>query len=68
MSNETEEVRVGTLKLLSERITELQEEVSKLEGIVRKQRGQLARYGHHEGRELCQENGSLSLAAAAQGY
>ena len=43
MANGTEEVRTGTLKLLSERITEQRKEIDKLNFIVRKLRFKVAR-------------------------
>ena len=60
----TEEVRVGTLKLLSERITEQREEIDHLHGIIQMLRCQKARevYNAPEARDIRKENGQVSVA------
>ena len=63
--NKTEVVRVGTLKLLSERITEMRKEIVNLENIIKVQRCQLARDGHGtQTRDIRQENGQVGLETA----
>ena len=57
----TEEVRVGTLKLLSERITEQREEIAHLKSINRCLRNR------HD-RELRQKDGPPGLEATARGH
>ena len=67
---ETEEVRVGTLKLLSERISEQREEIDDLHGIVRMLRCRLARdvYNAPEARDIRPENGQTGLEAETEGH
>lgn len=65
-SCKTEEVRVGTLKLLSERITEMRGEIDKLHAIIQMQRCQKARdvYNAPEARDICPEDGQAGVASA----
>ena len=66
----TEVVRVGTLKLLSERVTEMREEIDKLESIIRTQRCQLTREGRDapKARKLRKANGQTCMEAKARGH
>ena len=67
---ETEEVRVGTLKLLSERISEQREEIDELHGLVRMLRCQKARdvYNAPEARDIRTEDGQTGLEAETEGH
>ena len=59
-----EQVRAGTLKLLSERIVEQREENRRLEGVIRSLRRQVDRYE----RDLRQKDGPPGVEAAPPGH
>lgn len=66
----TEEVRVGTLKMLSERISEQREEIDHLHDVISMLRCQKAReaYNAPEARDICKENGQDSKPATPNRY
>ena len=63
--DKTEEVRVGTLKMLSDRITEQREEIGQLQDVIRMLRYQKARevYNAPEARVIRKENGQVGVAS-----